>query len=73
MGEVGPGWKRPCVPSVEFGLHPGVTGGVKQESDMIGFLFGEDGLGFLGGHGRRGHTVTRFRNTCHIASELRSV
>lgn len=52
MGEVGPGYKRPCVPSVEFGPHPGVIGGIKQESDVIGFLFGEGGLGFLGGHGR---------------------
>ena len=38
------------MPSVEFGLPPGVNGGVKQESDVIGFIFGEDGLGFLGGH-----------------------
>lgn len=55
------------MPSVEFGLHPGVIGGVKQESDMIGFLFGEDGLGFLGGAGTG--CIAGFRKSCHIASE----
>lgn len=46
MGMVGLGYKSPCVPSVEFGLYPGLIRGIKQESDMIGFLFGEVGGGY---------------------------
>lgn len=52
--------------AVEFGLHPGVSGRVKQESGMIGFIFREDGFGFLGG---RGKGRAESSKSCHIASQ----
>lgn len=42
------GPQGPCSLALVFTLYPGVSGEVKQGSDIIGFLFGEDGPGFLG-------------------------
>lgn len=63
--------------AVEFRLDPGVGGGVMQENDMIRFIFGEDGPGFLGGQGvgqgRFQKELPRNQQGMELGFELRTV